>query len=33
MNPAAAGFLRDNPSLPRGLRGGADFSQTRDWPV
>ena len=32
-DPAADGFLRDNPILPRGLRGGADFSQTRDWPV
>ena len=30
--PAADQFLRDNP-LPMGARRGADFSQTRDWPV
>lgn len=30
--PAADQFLRDNP-LPMGARRGADFSQTRNWPV
>ena len=32
-DPAADGFLNDNPMLPRGARRGADFSETRDWPV
>ncbi|RVU05697.1 nuclear transport factor 2 family protein [Novosphingobium umbonatum] len=31
-DPAADGFLAENPHLPRGARRGADFSQTRDWP-
>lgn len=30
--PAADQFLRDN-ALPMGARRGADFSQTRNWPV
>ncbi|MBY0392432.1 MAG: nuclear transport factor 2 family protein [Novosphingobium sp.] len=30
--PAADQFLKDN-ALPLGARGGADFSQTRNWPV
>ena len=30
--PAADQFLRDNP-LPMGARRGADFSETRNWPV
>lgn len=32
-DPAADGFLAQNPHLPRGARRGADFSQTRDWPL
>ncbi|MCW1382551.1 nuclear transport factor 2 family protein [Novosphingobium sp. KCTC 2891] len=31
-DPAADAFLKDN-DLPRGLRRGQDFSQTRAWPV
>ncbi|MFA7585006.1 MAG: nuclear transport factor 2 family protein [Novosphingobium sp.] len=30
---AADAFLSQNPFLPRGARGGEDFSQTRDWPT
>jgi hypothetical protein len=30
--PAADQFLKDN-ALPMGARRGADFSQTRNWPV
>ncbi|HZU62951.1 MAG TPA: nuclear transport factor 2 family protein [Novosphingobium sp.] len=30
---ASDGFLAEHPYLPRGQRCGADFSQTRDWPV
>ena len=32
-DPAADGFLADNPQLMLGKRGGTDFSQTRDWPT
>lgn len=32
-DPAADAFLAENPGLPRGLRNGRDFSQTRDWPA
>ena len=32
-DPAADAFLAENPQLGRGRRSGADFSQTRDWPV
>ena len=32
-DPAADGFLKENPILPRGARRGADFSEKRDWPV
>jgi hypothetical protein len=31
-DPAADGFLAQNPLLAMGKRGGSDFSQTRDWP-
>ena len=30
-DPAADGFLQDNPTVPRGARRGADFSDRRDW--
>jgi hypothetical protein len=30
---ASDSFFEANPFLPRGKRSGADFSQTRDWPV
>lgn len=32
-DPAADAFLADNPQLGRGGRRGADFSQTRKWPI
>ena len=32
-DPAADGFLAQNPGLVIGKRGGGDFSQTRDWPT
>lgn len=32
-DPASDSFLKTNSFLPRGLRRGADFSETRDWPV
>lgn len=31
-DPASDGFLQENPVLRMGKRGGADFSQSRDWP-
>jgi SnoaL-like domain len=32
-DPATDGFLKDNPQLPMGQRGAADFSVSRHWPV
>jgi hypothetical protein len=31
-DPASDSFLSEQPQLPRGQRGSADFSVTRDWP-
>jgi hypothetical protein len=31
-DPAADAFVREQPQIPRGGRGRADFSVTRDWP-
>ncbi len=34
LDPATEGdFYKENPAIPRGGRRGADFSQTRNWPV